>query len=189
MIENTLTFIRDIINQNFKREFSISENIVLLSNFVNPDGTIPENLENKIVFFLVNLKHGPTLKNNINRNSNQDGKSLVNVKPTINLNLQLIFCANFVGNQYDEGLKYLSSLIHFFQINARLSPDSFRTPANLNLAIEPSNLNFNELNYLWSAIGSKIVPSVVYNLRLSVIEDMAIKKSLPTIKTSPITPD
>jgi hypothetical protein len=181
MIHNSLTYIRDVLNENFKREFSTSENIVVLSNIVNPDGTIPENIDSKIVFFLVNLNEKATLKNNFNRNSNQDGGSFAKTKPTIHLNLQLIFCANFIGRHYEEGLRYLSSLISFFQINNRLRPNSSRNLDSDNLLIELSKLDFSELSRLWSAIGSKIMPSVHYKLGLLAIEDTARGKSVPSL--------
>lgn len=81
----------------------------------------------------------------------------------------------------------MSGFTRFFQLNTRFSLDSFRTLDNVNLTIESSNLEANELSHLWAAIGSKIVTSVLYNLRLSVIEDIAIKKSVTTIKNSSIT--
>lgn len=181
MIHNSLTHIRDILNENFKREFSISENIVVLSNLVNPDGSIPENTDSKIVFFLVSLNEESTLKNNFNRNSNREGGSFAITRPTIHLNLHLIFCANFVGKHYEEGLRYLSSLVSFFQRNNKIKPNSTDGSGD-NLLLELSVLDFNELGHVWSAIGSKMIPFVHYKLRLLSIVDSSVTKAVPSIK-------
>jgi hypothetical protein len=182
MIHAALTFVKDILNEHFKQEFEIQENKVILSNIMNPEGTIVIKTEGKIVFFLINLNEEPALKINTNHPPNSNA-SFSQRKPAIQLNLDLMFCANFVDEHYEEGLKYLSSLIQFFQNNNRLNPElSGRNMNNNPLFFGMCRLDYSELSHVWSAIGSKIMPSVIYKVRLLAMDDAAIDKVIPTIK-------
>ncbi len=119
MIDTTLTFVRDLLNEKFKNEFDIRENKVVLSNLIRTSGSIVEN-ENKIVFFLISLDEETTLKNHLNRTLSKDSERFAQTNPAINLNLRVLFCANFSDKNYEEGLSYLSSLISFFKSNNRI---------------------------------------------------------------------
>jgi tRNA/tmRNA/rRNA uracil-C5-methylase (TrmA/RlmC/RlmD family) len=183
MIHSALTYVKDILNENFKKKFKISENKVVLSNIVNPDGSIVHNTDNKIVFFLLNLDQEATLKNNINRSSNSDS-SFTQRKPSLHLNIHLIFCANFIEKNYEEGLRYLSALISFFQNNNKLTPKLSNNINNNQLLFEMCRLNYSELSNVWSTIGSKMTPFVIYKVRILAMDDSSISKMIPAIKTS-----
>ena len=49
MIAKALTFVSDFLNHQIKMSYGIYENRVVISSLINPDGTITENVENKIV--------------------------------------------------------------------------------------------------------------------------------------------
>lgn len=182
MIHAALTYICDLLNENFKNEFSITENKVVLSNIVNPDGSVAKDTEGKMTFFLLNLEEESTLKNNLNRSSNRKG-NFEQKNPSLHLNMQLIFCSNFVGKNYSEGLRYLSTLIRFFQNNKKLAMSSpSNNLKNNRLMFEICKLNFSEISHIWSAIGSKIMPFVVYRVRILTMDDTTVTKIIPAIK-------
>ncbi|MFA5330608.1 MAG: DUF4255 domain-containing protein [Prolixibacteraceae bacterium] len=182
MIHTALTYIRDILNENFKNEFSISENKVVLSNIVKADGSNAQNVDGKIVFFLVSLDEEATLKNNLNRFSSQVNGSFAQKTPTLHLNMQILFCANFDSSVYIEGLSYLSALIRFFQVNRKLSLEGSNS-GNINkLSFELCKLDYAQLSHLWSAIGSKLMPSVLYKVGMLVFDDAPIERIIPAIK-------
>jgi len=183
MIHIALSYIRDILNENFKNEFSISENKVVLSNIIKADGSIPQNVDEKIVFFLVSLEEEAALKNNGNRSSNQGSGLFAHRSPTLHLNMKLIFCANFDSTVYIEGLSYLSSLIRFFQINKKISLDNSGTKLN-GLSFELCNLDSAELSHIWSAIGSKLMPSVMYKVGLLVFDETPVGRIIPAIRST-----
>lgn len=180
MIHTALTHVRDLLNEHFKNEFSISENKVVLSNIVKADGSVAQNVEGKVVFFLVSLGEEATLKNSRNRNVNSDGGSFAQQNPNVHLNMQLLFCANFDSTIYIEGLSYLSSLIRFFQINRKIELNN--SSKNLRkLSFELCSLDYAQLSHLWSAIGSKLMPSVLYKASMVVFDDAPIDKIVPAI--------
>ncbi len=182
MIHNALAYIQDILNENFKNEFSISENKVVLSNIVKADGSSAQNVDGKIVFFLVSLDEEAALKNNLNRFSNQGNGSFAQKTPTLHLNMQVLFCANFDSKVYIEGLSYLSALIRFFQVNRKLSLDGSNSGKINKLSFELCKLDYAQMSHLWSAVGCKLMPSVLYKVGLLVFDDAPIERIIPAIK-------
>ncbi|MGQ1786269.1 MULTISPECIES: DUF4255 domain-containing protein [unclassified Saccharicrinis] len=183
MIDVALTYIQDILNEHFKNEFSISENKAVLSNLVKADGAMAEKVDGKIVFFLISLDEESTLKNNRNKSASQSDGSYVQKVPTLHLNMQLVFCANFDSSVYIEGLSYLSSLIRFFQIHRKIEI-SHRNNSSHNanhLNFELCKLDHAQLSHLWSAIGGKLVPFVQYKVGMLVFDDVPMKEIIPTV--------
>lgn len=116
-------------------------------------------LDQKIVVTLVNLEEENTLKNNypIRIQNNVAVKE----KPVLFLNLYLLFSAKH--NKYDEALKHLGSVIAFFQSNSRLT---IGTPDNIEVVCSLHNIGFENLNNLWTVLGGKYMPSVIYKVRM-----------------------
>jgi len=171
------------LNEYFKNEFSISENKVILSNIVKPDGSSAKNVDGKIVLLLVSLDEESTLKNNSSRYSNAGDGAFGHKSPTLHINMNLFFIANFDSTLYPEGLSYLSSLIRFFQINRKITIDqlghSSRNTKSLNF--ELSKLDYAELSHIWSAIGTKLMPAVLYKVGLLAFDDLPLDRIIPAI--------
>ncbi|MFV0593360.1 MAG: DUF4255 domain-containing protein [Draconibacterium sp.] len=181
MIDVALTYIRDLLNEHLRNEFSISENKVVLSNIVKPDGSEAQNVAGKIVFFLVGLEEESTLKNSINRNQHSGGGTFAFRSSSLPVNLRLLFCANFDSNIYIEGLSYLSALIRFFHINKRIPLDVKDTNSPRYISFELNSLGYDELSHLWSAIGSKLMPSVLYKAGIVMHDDIPVQKLIPAV--------
>ncbi|HAQ18750.1 MAG TPA: hypothetical protein DCR40_05865 [Prolixibacteraceae bacterium] len=183
MIAITLTYIQDILKEHFRNEFRTPDKAVL-SNIVKADGSGAQNVDGKIVFFLVSLDDESTLKNSLSRSSNQDNSSFIQKSPNLHLNLQLLFCANFDSSLYVEGLSYLSSLIRFFQAHKilELDPPNNSHANKIRLSFELCKLDYAQLSHLWSAIGSKLMPSVLYQVRLVTFDELPVERMTPLIK-------
>jgi len=191
MIRTVLLNICDVINQHFKNEFDFDKMLVL-SNLVNSDGGLPENVANKMVFFLIGLSEESTLKNNLNRNRSSSDNTFTKTPKTIHFNLQLLFCANFEGKAYEDGLAYLDSLIRFFQKNRILIVPSQRensfksnSPSSSDqerrVSFELCKLDYSELSHLWSAIGGKLKPSALYKVGIVSFDDAPTESVTPSI--------
>ena len=93
-------------------------------------------------------------------------------KPTVHLNLYLLFSSN---TAYPEALKRLSFIIQFFQHRNVFTPLSAPAmpPGIDELILDLHTLSFQDLNNLWGVMGSKYLPSVLYKMRLvSISEDL-----------------
>jgi len=108
------------------------------------------------------------------------GGSIVYKSPKIYLNLHLLFSANL--SDYGESLKRLSYIIQFFQYQNVFTP--LITPGDPQhpfpdgvdeLIFDLYTLSFQDLNNLWGIMGSKYLPSVLYKMRLVIIDENFMK--------------
>jgi hypothetical protein len=182
MIAKTLTFLTELLNQELKVTFGFNDNRVVASSLVNPDGSMPSNAENKIVISVVNLEHETFMKsggNYVTDGAMNYGK----IAPPVYLNLYLLVSANYDSNNYIEANKVLSAIIGVFQANPyfnRQTNPEMQVPLE-KLTMEIFNLPINELSHIWSGIGAKYVPSIIYKVRMLTIQEEIIKKEVPGI--------
>ncbi|MEM7085767.1 MAG: DUF4255 domain-containing protein [Bacteroidota bacterium] len=182
MIAKTLTFITNLLNQELKVSFGFNDNRVVASSLVNPDGSMPSNAENKIVISVVNLEH-ETLMKSMSNYMTDGGKNYAKVAPPVHINLYLLISANYDSSNYIEANKVLSAIIGVFQANPyfnRQTNPEMQPPLE-KLTMEIFNLPINELSHIWSGIGAKYVPSIIYKVRMLTIQEELIKKEVPGI--------
>jgi len=182
MIAKTLTFITHLLNQELKMNFGFKDDRVVASSLVNPDGSMPNNAENKIVISLVNLEHETVMKS-MGNYLTDGGKSYAKVAPSVKLNLYVLISANYDSSNYIEATKILSFIIGVLQANpyfTRQTNPELQAPVE-KLTFEIFNLPINELSHIWSGIGAKYVPSIIYKVRMLTIQEDKIKKEIPGI--------
>lgn len=189
MISKALTFTSNFLNKEIKMNYGIDEDRVIVSSLINPDGSVSDNIENKIIISVINLEHETTVKslnNYVSGNQNNFGK----VAPPVYLNLYLLVSANYDSGNYLEALKMLSSVIGIFQSNTyftkQLHPEM---PAPLDkLTFEIYNLPINELSHIWSGIGAKYVPSILYKVRMITMQEDLITEEISGVSGLKGTP-
>ncbi|WP_373524358.1 DUF4255 domain-containing protein [Aquiflexum sp.] len=182
MIDITLTYIRDSLNQHLKNNFTLTENKVVLSNLVENDGSSSREVEDKVVLFLIQLDEETSLKNSRGRGGISGGAFAERNAPLF-LNLHVFCCTNFRGPNYIEGLNYLSAIVRYFQQNRILFPAASLGFSNKieKLSFELCKLNYDQMSNIWSSIGAKLLPSVLYKVGLVVMDDSPISKITPAI--------
>ena len=165
MISASLHFLASQLNQYLSRKNSTQENLVVVSKIMDNDGREPELATNKLALFLVNVEKD--YLTSTNSKPDYDGfRNVVHSKP-IFLNLHVVLAANFKASHYEESLRYLSKAVGFFQDHGVFDRTSFPDLATglEKLMIDVENMNFQEMSNLWSLIGCKYVPSVMYKVR------------------------
>lgn len=127
--------------------------------------------EDRIGVSLVNAEEERVLRTQLPEPTFVDGRQVL-LEPEIKLNLDVLFAANF--KLYPQSLKALSRVITFFQCHPRFSSDEYPDldPAITRLIPELRSLGFEQLNQLWAFLGGKQLPSVVYRVRLVVLQDI-----------------
>lgn len=137
--------------------------------------TSSQSLTDKVIASVVNIEQEGSLRNLPFRRPSvgQDGLPRVSEQePEIHLNVYLLFGSN--KNNYATALLRISQVIAFFQRKAvfTLADTPELGPTKLaKLVFELYSTDFTELNQLWSIMGGKYIPSVVYKMRLCVIQD------------------
>ncbi len=183
MIYNALNSITKKINDYLNMKYSGNGNsYIQLCNLYDHSGGLEVNDSNKIIVSLVNIEKENVFGASHTFLSNQNGKH-GKINPAININLYVLFSSVFSGENYSEGLKFISSVIEFFQSN--LVMDHSNT-AMLNsgiqrLTFEMVNLGFQELGQLWGVIGGKYMPSVLYKVRMLSFDQEHIQSEISSI--------
>ena len=136
--------------------------------------TSSQSLSDRVVASVVNIEQEGSLRNIPLRSTvyHTSGPQGVERQPEIYLNVYVLFGAN--KNNYSTALLRISQVISFFQRQYVFVPDDTPVLASLNLEkliFELYSTRFEELNQLWGVMGGKYIPSVVYKMRLAVIQD------------------
>lgn len=184
MINLTLQLLATQLNQYLKRAYDLSEDVVVLSNLLDIDGNVPSNVNNKMVIFLTNIEKDATSSRQITMRATD--QQIIASSPPLYLNLYVMMVANFSGNNYPEALKFMSSTISFFQryplFNHQTTPDLDKRIEKLILDIE--NLTIQDISNVWSALGGKYLPSILYKVRMITFDAEEIIRKVPVVKES-----
>jgi hypothetical protein len=170
--------------------------MVVVENIALFESNSPANLDDKIVFTLVNIEEESTLKNAPYQKRN-GGNTARYENPPVYLNLYLLItsCNKTAGQNdknYLDALEKLSHVIRFFQgknafsLANSSSPDLTKFPdddlINMSIKAELYTLTFEQINYLWASLGGKQMPFVMYKLRLIAITDRKLVREVPLIE-------
>jgi hypothetical protein len=141
-----------------------------LTNIIDPDNasvTIPDE---SLGLCLVNIEEERVTKAQRASTLSADGL-ITYLNPELKLNLFVLIAANC--SQYRTGLTLLSSAIRFFQSKNVFDHDN--TPeldAGIQkLIVEMCTLTFEQQNHLWASLGAKYLPSVLYKVRMLVVQE------------------
>lgn len=183
MIDSAVSHIASQLNQYLKRSFDLTEDIVVISNILEQDGSVTPNIDNKLVVFLINIEKD-TVSHRQPNGKTVDGDRSVISYPPIYLNLYLMFAGNFSSNNYRESLEFVSNAISFFQrhpvFDHQNTPDLDSRIDKLVMDIE--NLNITDLSNLWSVLSGRYLPSILYKVRMVTFDSGDVITRVPTLK-------
>lgn len=167
MIDAAVSHIASELNQHIRRMFSLNEDMAVLSNLLELDGSVSLHVNNKLALFLVNIEKDTTPQQQAQHNMPGAGRAVVTATP-LHLNLYLMIAGNFSGDNYSEGLKFISTAISFFQRQPVM--DQQNTPALdkriVKLVLDIENMGMHDLSSMWGMLGGKYLPSVLYKVRM-----------------------
>ncbi|UXH79429.1 DUF4255 domain-containing protein [Roseateles amylovorans] len=185
MIDAAIVQIANQLNLALRRSYQVAEDLVVVSSLHEQDGGPAAQSANRIAVFLVNIERD-TVPGSGPRPLGT-GRLTVS-QPPVNLNLMLMFAANFGGSTYPEALKLIASTISFFQsrpvFNHQNTPELDGRIDRLALDIE--NLPTGDLANLWGILGGRYLPSVLYRMRMVSIDAGQSEGQLSTVR-EPLT--
>ena len=177
MIGIALDFICSQVNTYLAVKLGLNpgENAIMLFNvsqLAEANGNGNESASSAYLT-MVNIEEDRISKSQENSVHRKD--LLVYKNPKFYLNLYLLFSVN-IPDDYKEALKRLSLIIQFFQYRNVFDSTNSPTldPKIEKLIADMYTLGFEQANNLWVILGGKYLPSVLYKIRLVVIEDEAI---------------
>jgi hypothetical protein len=167
MISSAVGSIVSELNEFIKTRFRLDEDRVVLSNLVNPDGSSALKEENRIVVSIINIQE--------ERLATPGGHSAISAgsKQPVYLNLFLLFSTHFNEKLNQESLRFISAVIGFFQSKKVFTPnDTPQLDSSIEkLVMEIYNLDFKDQSSIFSTLGAKYSPSIVYRMRMVAIDE------------------
>ena len=159
-------------------------NRTLLGNIGQPDGegvagpNETHSLSNAVVLTLIRTEEDPTRKNQrnyrINPLATDAGSGILYRNPPVRLNLYVLITANH--QNYLTALNILSNVVAVFQHRNRLTaaePDVWPAAAmygEQSLKFSLLSPTLEEQNHIWSLLGGRQLPAVLYLIQTADIE-------------------
>lgn len=161
-----------------------SEQKVILSPLVDLGGGVAIKEENVLVLSLVNIQKDPIATPSRPYDHRDFTKVHIQQAPPVHLNLILLLGAYFKPENVKDGLDTLTFGISYLQGKPLWTgQNSPALPSGLEkLTFELESLDFHQQSHLWGAIGAKYFPSVIYKMRMIIIDDGTIDQIVPTIQ-------
>ncbi|HEX6427023.1 MAG TPA: DUF4255 domain-containing protein [Niastella sp.] len=133
-------------------------------------------LVNKVIMSMVNVEEDRIAKQQ--ENFVRTDISTRYKSPPLYVNLYVLFSANRSG--YSDSLQHLSYIMQFFQFQHVFTPITHPALDTRiqKVIVDLCTLNFEQVNHLWSTLGGKYIPSVLYKVRqLTIDEDLTVSES------------
>jgi len=180
MINESLQFIADELNKYLVLKMGPANEPprLVLGNVSRLfDGEVAAaGLVNKVILSLVNVEEDRVAKQQ--ENFVRTDVSTRYKNPQLYLNLYILFSSNRTG--YPDALQHLSYILQFFQFQHVFTPITHPDldPRIQKLIVDLCTLNFEQVNHLWSTLGGKYIPSVLYKVRqITIDEDLTLSES------------
>ncbi|MFK7796271.1 MAG: DUF4255 domain-containing protein [Aureispira sp.] len=184
MIHDVVSAIAGEINRFLQSKHNITEEKVVMSSVINLDGSVAVQEPDKIVMTLTNIEVDKT-QSNVGSYKQTNKGSYKMVKPPVYVNITVLFSAYFTAENYLEGLKFIASVIAFFQSRGgAFTPQDTPEINDIvdRLQAEMVSLDMRDLSNFWSSMGSKYLPSVIYRIKTLPIKHDVLRPEIPVIK-------
>jgi len=180
MIQSVLQALTGELNSFLELQTEpVERPLVILSELVGQDGTPAPQAENRLICTLVNIEQERTALNA------PSGNKLFRSNNPVHLNLYVLFSAYFSPRNYPQALATISATIAFFQSKSTFTHlDTPELPFNASkIIVEMVSIDLRELSNLWSILGAKHLPSVLFKIRTVSISTGALMEEFAKINT------
>lgn len=180
MITKALEFTCEVLDQFLKNRFALDDSRVLLNNLMDIQGNIPLTNQNKLVISLINIEKESARPYYVRQEKLANG-SFSDVQLSARFNLDLLFSANF--DDYRESLKFLDATIYFLQVYPVLNAASFSSipPGLSKLEFDVEKITYHQMQGLWTSMGAKYQPSIIYKMRMITIKGDEVQGFTPAV--------
>jgi len=144
---------------------------VILQKPTNSKGEL-EIPDNTISVSLLSIEEELSTRDAMIKKQVIDGK-VYRQNPAVNINLQIIFIANF-QNDYINELNSVTKILEFFQKRPSFLPEDTKGLDKLKidkLVFKLNTLELDEQHNIWNLLGCKYMPSIVYKVGMITIQE------------------
>lgn len=187
-VSDIMLVVRSYLHTTLMNVHDTPLNRTVVGNIGQPDGEGSDgsgqaaSLDESLVLTLVRTEEDPTRKNQRNFRVNPlatdtGAHGIAYRTPPVGLNLYVLITANY--QNYGTALNQLSNVIAVFQHRNRLTEATAAWPSDRlfsdkSLKFTLLSPTFEEENHLWSMLGGKQLPSVLYlvqTINLELVPD------------------
>jgi hypothetical protein len=186
MVNHILLWVKNRVESSLRLESIRDEDWIVLSNFVGNDGSLQDNIADKVVMTVASIQEDASIGNyKPPRQGAGEGFGIGSVPLFLDVYVMFISC--FTGANYAAGLGLLSRIIGFFQENPVFEGNAAPELADRmeRLTIDYVGLDFAQSSSLATVMGLKGQPFVVYRLRRLPFDGPAIGGVAPAVKRTP----
>jgi hypothetical protein len=142
------------------------------------DGDEAAALKDKLILSIVNIEEDRIAKTP--DNFIRQGMTTVYRNPPLHFNITLIFAAT---HTYEKALPLLEGIIRFFQVkNVFEKNNTTGLDAEVNKVVfDLVSMNLEQIHQLWTSLGGKYIPSVIFKMRMMQIDEKNIQAQMPAI--------
>ena len=177
MIKKSIQFLAEEINKYLNLKLpggDITQPRLVVGNIaLAAESTAPKpDVKNKAVLTLVNVEEDKIARQQ--ENFVKTSTNTVYKSPPLYINFYILFSMN--RNEYDDCLDFLSHIMTFFQYQSVFTPTSHPSldTSIQRLIVDLHNVSFEQANHLWSILGGKYLPSVMYKVRQVTLDENAV---------------
>jgi Pvc16 N-terminal domain len=180
MIDVALTFLKDELNTYLHTHGMDASTVqVVVNNIVDEAGKYAIQ-RGQVGICLFNIDEERVLKSHLQEYTYVNGQHVV-LEPDLKLNLHLLIASNMLG--YDQSLKVISAILTYFQSHSHFTAEAYPAldPQIGKLLVELQSLNYEQLNQIWAFIGGKQLPSIIYKVRMVLLQEQVQSAVQPPI--------
>ena len=179
MLDAVLTFLADEVNRNLARRSPMVDGAGIVPGPVADDHGHWALPANSLGLTLFQIDEERTMRSQPLERVMLGGREIA-LPPELKLNATLLVSARFT--QYATALAQLSRVLSFFHAHPLFTPsESPGLPEGVDrLAMDLLSYGPEQTNQLWTCLGARHLPSLVYRMRLVVLPEQP-----PAVGTSP----
>lgn len=177
MINRSVQFLAEEINKYLNLKLpgpDINQPRLVVGNIaLAAESTAPKpDVKNKVVLTLVNVEEDKIARQQ--ENFVKTSTTTVYKSPPLYINFYILFSMN--RDKYGDCLDFLSQIMTFFQYQNVFTPISHPSldDSIQRLIVDMHNVSFEQANHLWSILGGKYLPSVMYKVRQVTLDENAV---------------
>lgn len=186
MIYDVLNFLRQRLETALSEGRTPAEPLMVLSNpWSNNDSNKGSSFLNAMS--LINVEEEKIFKTQVPAVVRKENGQYYRKEPDLKLNLYVLISA--YHKNYEDGLKFLSRVVSFFQANNVFQNQQGTLarkedlPAGIDKIIaELYSAGFEQQNQIWASLSTGYVPSVIFKIRMIIIDSAPAEQ-----RVSPIT--
>lgn len=178
MLDATLHFLASEVNRHLQRMPHLGDHGGLRpSPVVDAQGhlAVPAN---SLGLTLFQLDEERSLRSQPTERVVLGGREL-GMPPELKLSATLLVCAHF--DQYDQALRLMSHVLHFFHGRPLFTPsESPGLPEGVDrLSMDLLSYGPEQARQMWACVGARHLPSLVYRMRLMLLQGQEARGAMP----------